>query len=164
MASEDLLIRPARAEEADMLSDLALRVKSQRGQARGCVEDLLEGECPTDSQILSKYTPVFVLEQADRFVGFYALKLQSKFEIELCALFVEPAYFGKGFWNSLLDHAKAMAVGLGAERLLLARSDPNDVSQYVAAGAAFIGLRESPTTAGQTLAALRLELLSATVA
>jgi GNAT superfamily N-acetyltransferase len=164
MTSKDPLIRPARPGEAELLSNLALRVKTMRGQARGCIEELKDGECPTDPQLVSEYMRVFVLEQAGSVIGFYTLKLQSKSEIELLALFVEPAYFGKGFWKLLLEDAKSTAVKLGAERLLVAEADPNVVGQYVAAGAAFTGLLESATTAGQTLASFKLDLSSAHVA
>jgi len=163
MTSKDPIIRPARSGEAESLSNLALRVKTMRGHARGRIEELKDGECPSDSQILSEYMRVFVLEQAANVLGFYTLKLQSRFEIELLALFVEPAYFGKGYWKVLLEDAKSAAVKLGAERLLVAEGDPNVVGQYVAAGATFTGLLES-ASAGHTLASFRLDLPSAHVA
>jgi GNAT superfamily N-acetyltransferase len=164
MTTDDPIIRPARSGEAELLSNLALRVRTMRGQARGCIEDVKDGECPTDSQLLSKYMRIFVLEQGGGLIGFYLLKLQSKLEIELSALFVEPAYFGKGYWQLLLEHAKSAAVKLGAERLLVSEGDPNVVGQYMAAGAAFTGLLESATTPGQTLASFKLDLPSAHVA
>ena len=163
MTIEDPIIRPARSGEAELLSSLALRVKTMRGHARGRIEEFKDGECPNGAQLLSEYVRVFVLEQAGNVLGFYTLRLQSRLEIELLSLFVEPAIFGKGFWKVLLEDAKSAAVKLGAETLLVAEGDPNVVAQYVAAGAAFTGLLES-ATAGQTLASFKLDLPSAHIA
>jgi GNAT superfamily N-acetyltransferase len=164
MISEDPIIRPARSGEAALLSDLALRAKVQRGQARGYVEELRDGECPTENQIVSEYTRIFVLEQTGNAIGFYVLKLQSRYEIELAAFFIESGHFGKGFWQLLLNHAKSEAAQLGAERLIFVESDPNVVALYMTAGVVFTGLRESIATARQVLASFKLNLPSAHVA
>ena len=161
MNSEAPIIRQARSGEADLLRDLALRVKLLRGQARGCTEEVRDGECPTETQIRSEYMRVFVLEKGGSVMGFHVLKFQSRHEIELAALFVEPADFGKGSWQLLLNHAKSTAAQLGAERLLFSEADPNTVAQFVNAGATFLGLCESTKKAGQTFASFKLDLSAA---
>jgi N-acetylglutamate synthase-like GNAT family acetyltransferase len=160
MTSKESIIRPARIGEATLLTDLVLRSKRQFGHASELTEEIGCEECPTESQIVSEYMRFFVLEKTESIIGFYALKHQSRYEIELAALFVEPAHFGKGSWHLLLDHAKSVASQLGAERLLF-QSDPNVVELYMAAGAAFTGMRESATTPGQFLPAFRLDLTRA---
>jgi hypothetical protein len=62
MTTEGPIIRPARSGEAELLSNLALRAKTMRGEARHCIEEIKDGECPTESQLLSEYMRIVVLE------------------------------------------------------------------------------------------------------
>ncbi|MCB0198170.1 MAG: GNAT family N-acetyltransferase, partial [Anaerolineae bacterium] len=83
-------------------------------------------------------------------VGFYALVSLSSTEIELEAMFVEPAYIGRGYGRALIEHAKATAKSLHASDLII-QGDPNAARFYRAAGGQLTGQRESASIPGRYL-------------
>jgi GNAT superfamily N-acetyltransferase len=87
-------------------------------------------------------SPVFVLEEAGRIVGYYGL-LGEPPEMALDKLFVEPDRIGTGCGKRLWRHAVATARELGSCVLTLA-SDPNAAPFYRAMGAEWVG--EEPTS------------------
>ena len=87
-------------------------------------------------------SPVFVLEEDGRIVGYYGL-LGGPPEMVLDKLFVEPDQIGTGCGKCLWRHAVATARELGACVLTLA-SDPNAAPFYRAMGAEWVG--EEPTS------------------
>ena len=87
-------------------------------------------------------SPVFVLEEDGRIVGYYGL-LGGPPEMVLDKLFVEPDQIGTGCGKCLWRHAVATARELGARGLTLA-SDPNAAPFYRAMGAEWVG--EEPTS------------------
>jgi GNAT superfamily N-acetyltransferase len=87
-------------------------------------------------------SPVFVLEEAGRIVGYYGL-LGEPPEMALDKLFVEPDRIGTGCGKQLWRHAVATAREMGASVLTLA-SDPNAAPFYAAMGAVWV--REEPTS------------------
>jgi Acetyltransferase (GNAT) family. len=101
----------------------------------------------------------FVLETAQRVVGFYALKRLSEAETELEAMFVEPAFIGSGCGRQLMEHAKAVAAALGAKQLII-QSDPYAERFYAAAGGVVTGTRESASIPGRYLPTLAIDLAS----
>ena len=87
-------------------------------------------------------SPVFVLEDAGRIVGYYGL-LGEPPEMALDKLFVEPDRIGTGCGKHLWQHAVATAREMGAS-VLTWYSDPNAAPFYRAMGAEWIG--EEPTS------------------
>jgi N-acetylglutamate synthase-like GNAT family acetyltransferase len=151
------MIRPARVEEARLLSDLALRSKAHWGYSAEFIEQCREELSYSEQQLRAEHMRFFVIESAQSVAGFYALKRLSSTEIELEAMFVEPASIGQGFGRLLIDHAKSVASAMGAKRLVI-QSDPYAEHFYVAAGGVVIGTRESASIPGRFLPTLVIEL------
>ena len=87
-------------------------------------------------------SPIYVLEEQDRIVGYYAL-LAKPSGMYLDKLFVEPDYIGTGCGKRLWLHAIGIARDLGVRELML-EADPNAAPFYRAMGAEW--LREEPTS------------------
>jgi N-acetylglutamate synthase-like GNAT family acetyltransferase len=151
------MIRPARVEEARLLSDLALRSKAHWGYSAEFIEQCREELSYSEQQLRAEHMRFFVIESLQRVAGFYALKRLSANEMELEAMFVEPASIGEGFGRLLIDHAKSVASAMGAKRLVI-QSDPYAQHFYVAAGGVVIGTRESASIPGRFLPTLAIEL------
>ena len=143
-----LTIRPAALPEASTLTELALRSKAYWGYSAefmaACRDEL------TYSADDLRRGSFFVAEQAGALLGFYALARHSTAEVELEALFVEPAYIGQGVGRALIEHAKAMAKAWGAE-VMIVQGDPNARDFYLAAGGELTGERESASIPGRYL-------------
>jgi GNAT superfamily N-acetyltransferase len=154
---EDHLIRPARAGEARLLSELALRSKAHWGYSSEFMAAVRAELTCSEKQLQSKQARFFVLEQSGRAVGFYALTNQSATEIELDSLFVEPEHIGKGFGRLLIEHAKSTAAEMGAARLII-QGDPNAERFYLAAGGVLTGTRESGSIPGRFLPTFAIDL------
>ena len=80
-------------------------------------------------------------------------------QIELGALFVEPAMIGCGAGGALLRHASGVARKLGA-RTLTIQGDPNADGFYLSAGARRAGDRPSGSIPGRRLPLFELGLES----
>jgi GNAT superfamily N-acetyltransferase len=154
---KDNPIRPARADEAALLSDLALRSKAHWGYSPEFIERCREELTYDEEQLRSEDMRFFVVENEQSIVGFYALKLLSAADIELEAMFVEPSFIGLGFGRLLMEHAKLVAVELGAQRLIV-QSDPYAERFYKAAGGVVTGTRESASISGRYLPTLAISL------
>jgi N-acetylglutamate synthase-like GNAT family acetyltransferase len=151
------MIRPARVEEARLLSDLALRSKAHWGYSAEFIEQCREELSYSEEQLHCEHMRFFVIESAQSVAGFYALKRLSSTEIELEAMFVEPASIGQGFGCLLMDHAKFVASAMGAKRLVI-QSDPYAEHFYVAAGGVVTGTRESASIPGRFLPTLAIDV------
>jgi len=150
-------IRPARPEEAERLSRLALRSKAHWGYSPEFL-DACAGELScSPRQIASPRFRFAVAEAETAVVGFYALELLSNDELELDALFVEPSHIGSGIGRTLMDHAKRTASELGADRLVIV-SDPHADAFYRAAGGVRTGRRESGSVPGRFLPVFTVRL------
>jgi GNAT superfamily N-acetyltransferase len=142
-----LRIRPARAQEAGLLSDLALRSKGHWGYPAGFLE-----ACRAELTISEAYltsSPVFILEAEESVVGFYGLRAEGS-ELELLYLFVEPSAMNRGYGKRLWTHAVEVAAELGFQKIMI-ESDPYAEAFYLAMGARRIGSVESSLQAGRTL-------------
>jgi GNAT superfamily N-acetyltransferase len=150
----DLLIRAAIAEEAPVLTALALRSKRFWGYdddfMRTAFSDL---EIVPESFRARKY---YVLEGESRVRGFYSLEPFPD-RVELTHLFVVPEGVRHGFGKLLWDHAITTARQAGHFRLLIT-SDPNAEGFYIAMGAVSIGAIESPVVPGRKLPILEFRL------
>ena len=150
-------LRPARVDEADLLSDLALRSKAHWGYSPEFIERCRAELSYSEQQLRAANMRFCVLESAGCVVGFYALKRLSRTEIELEAMFVEPAFIGKGCGRLLMEHAKSVASDLDAKKLII-QSDPYAERFYLAAGAVATGTRESASIPGRYLPTLSIDV------
>lgn len=153
-AGADLHIRPARVEEADLLTDLSLRSKAVWGYNPGFL-----GRCRTVMAIDAANVaarPHFVAEADDHVVGFYGFEPEAE-GIGLDYLFVEPHLIGRGLGRALWNHAIATARRLG-HGVLMVVSDPNAEGFYLRMGCRRIGTRPSELEPGRQLPLLRFVL------
>ncbi len=159
-------IRPARADnnEARLLSALALRAKAYWGYSEKFMAACQDELSYTPAQIGTASAHVYVAESAtlpleSSILGFYALEVlpDNTMEMELAALFIEPAYIGRGLGRVLLRHAQTTAQQLGAQDLLI-QADPNAAGFYKAVGASLLGQRESDSIPGRYLPLFQLSV------
>lgn len=147
-------IRAALPEEARLLSDLALRSKSHWGYSA----DFLEA-CRSELTLSPAYittSPVFVLEEGERVVGFYGLH-EHENNLEMLYLFVEPEAINRGYGKKLWEHAVETAARLGFQKITI-ESEPYAEAFYRAMGARRVGGVESSVLAGRTLPLLEFTL------
>jgi len=142
-----LLPRPARPEEADALSALALRSKAHWGYdaefLEACRSELTFGADFIDSG------EVRLVENGGGPIGFYSLVPWNS-DVELGHLFVDPDYVRQGIGRLLWEDAVRRAVVLGYDRLII-ESDPNAEDFYLKLGAERIGEVPSRARAGRFL-------------
>ena len=144
-------IRAARPEEAQVLTELALRSKAYWGYApefmEACREELTIGPDKIRDDVFHHY----LAERDTDILGFYALeKLAPEGTFELDALFVAPEHIGQGVGRALIEHAKQVAARVGGRRLII-QGDPNAEAFYRAAGGEITGQRESGSVPGRFL-------------
>jgi GNAT superfamily N-acetyltransferase len=149
-------IRQANADEAEALTELALRSKGHWGYDAEFLRDCRSDVTVTPELISS--SPVFVLEDEGRVAGFYSLSGEGA-EVELLHLFVEPWAVGRGFGKLLFQHALERARDDNFE-LLVIGSDPYALGFYEAMGARRIGDVASTVRPGRMLPLLHYPLLS----
>jgi len=149
-----LTIRPARVEEADLLTDLGLRAKAVWGYNAGFLARCRAAMTVKAANIAAR--PHAVAELNGRIAGFYGFEPEPD-GVGLDYLFVEPDLIGRGVGRALWAHAVATARRLG-HRALIVVSDPNAEGFYLRMGCRRIGTRPSELEDGRQLPLLRLLL------
>lgn len=147
-------IRRARLEETATLSDLALRSKAHWRYDAAFLEACREDLAITADDIA--HAPVFVLEEAGRLIGFYALR-EAGDEALLTDLFVDPDHIGRGHGHRLWEHAAGTARRSGFAALTL-HSDPHAEGFYRAMGAVRVGVVPSTVFPDRLLPLMRFPL------
>lgn len=150
----DLRIRPARADEAELLTDLSLRSKAFWGYDAGFLARCRAVMTVTARNIKSH--PHYVAELDGRVVGFYGFEPEID-GLGLDYLFVEADLVGRGIGRALWRHAVDTARGLGHAALIVV-SDPNAEGFYLKMDCQRIGTRPSELENGRQLPLLRLAL------
>jgi GNAT superfamily N-acetyltransferase len=148
------IIRQARPEEAQRISDLALRSKASWGYDAEFMEACRSALTLTPEYITTHL--VFVLEAQGQILGFYSLVVRDG-ELELDNLFVEPSAIGRGYGKCLFQHAVEVAKQRGFHSMLI-ESEPNAELFYRAMGAVRIAARTSPIGTGRLLPLMKLSL------
>ncbi|WP_316529137.1 GNAT family N-acetyltransferase [Kitasatospora brasiliensis] len=147
-------IRPARPEEAALLTGIALRSKAYWGYDEAfmaaCREELTVGAEAIERSV------TLVAEDGGRLLGFASLSGPPPTG-SLDRLFVEPESIGRGVGRALFERARERAVTLGLRRLVI-ESDPNAEPFYLAMGATRTGSIPSGSIPGRELPLLDLEL------
>ncbi|MEU6235665.1 GNAT family N-acetyltransferase [Kitasatospora sp. NPDC047058] len=150
-------IRPARPDEAELLSALALRSKGYWGYDEAFLEACREELTLDPAAFERQWTAV--AEEGGRVLGFVTLTGAPP-QGALDMLFVEPDAIGRGVGRRLVEHLRAQAAALGFRRLTI-DSDPFAESFYLAMGATRIGSTPSGSVPGRELPLLALEIATA---
>lgn len=153
-----VIIRPARPEEAETLSEIAIRSKAHWGYGEAFME-----ACRNDLRVqendFAAGNVVKVAEAALQVVGFYYIHPGSQpGEYVLESLFIEPSFIGQGLGRSLFLDAVSEAKKKGANVVMI-ESDPNAVGFYTAMGAVLVGEVESSIIPGRKLPLLEFRLV-----
>ncbi|MEU6851663.1 GNAT family N-acetyltransferase [Actinacidiphila alni] len=152
----EVVLRAARPDEADELTELALRSKAHWGY-----DDAFMAACraeltlPADA-IAARRTTVALDRATGRVIGLVTLEGGAP-EAVLGMLFVDPAAMGRGAGRLLYEHAVAVAAGLGCARISI-DADPNAEPFYRAMGAVTVGRVPSGSVAGRTLPQMTAEV------
>jgi GNAT superfamily N-acetyltransferase len=150
------MIRPARIEDLQQITRLALRSKAAWGYSAEFMEACRQELTIREEQLAE----VFVLVQDHAPIGFYSLRRLTAERVELGHLFVEPRAMRRGFGTTLLRDAVARGRDFG-HRILVIQGDPYAAPFYRAVGARQVGARESDSVPGRMLPLFELNLVDA---
>lgn len=153
-SNNSLVLRPARVEELDQLSDLCLRSKAVWGY-----DDAFLAACRAELTIRPaelSATKVQVAERDGRILGVAQVSVAHD-TAHLERLFVDPASLRSGAGRELFAWARAEAQSAGACTLVI-ESDPGAAGFYRRMGASDDGVVPSGSIAGRTIPRLKLSL------
>lgn len=152
--SVGISIRPARLDEASVLTDLALRSKAYWGYDAQFLESCREELTLREGELSVRRATV--AEQDGGIVGFTTLEGDPPQGV-LGMMFVDPGVIGKGVGRLLFQHAVATARNLGFTQFTI-DADPNAEPFYEAMGAVPVGVIPSGSIPGRTLTQLLLSI------
>ncbi len=135
-----MVIRPAKPDEAEMLSEIAMEAKRYWDYPPEVIDSWHSTLTLGAAQI--DLSPPFVAEQDAEIVGFYQLIPDGEC-IELEHMWVKPQYMHKGIGKELMAHAIASAKARGAKRMSI-DADPNAAAFYLSCGAYRVGEMHAP--------------------
>ncbi|WP_420834279.1 GNAT family N-acetyltransferase [Streptomyces yunnanensis] len=145
-----MVIRPARLDEASVLTDLALRSKAYWGYDAQFLESCCEELTLRAGELSVRRATV--AEQDGGIVGFTTLEGDPPQGV-LGMMFVDPDAIGKGVGRLLFQHAVATARPLGFTQFTI-DADPHAEPFYEAMGAVPVGVVPSGSIPGRTLTQL----------
>lgn len=151
----EIAFRAARADDAAVVSRLALRSKGHWGYSEeflaACREELTYSaeQCGSGRMV--------VADDGDRIRGFHLLEGTPP-QGELVALFVDPESIGGGLGGRLLRDALALASEAGFTTVSL-DADPDAEPFYRHHGAVRVGEAPSGSVPGRMLPRLRFDLI-----
>ena len=151
MSGRPPVVRPARPDEAALVSDLALRSKGHWGYDAAFLE-----ACREELTVSPQWCEAGTVLVADdgSVLGFVAIAGEPP-DGELAHLFVEPAAMGRGLGGLLTRAALDLAADLGMRRLHL-DADPHAEAFYRRVGAERVGESPSGSIPGRVLPAMVL--------
>jgi GNAT superfamily N-acetyltransferase len=152
------MIRTARADEAALLTDLALRSKAHWGYDEAFMAACREELTLVPEEIALHRTVVAEREHDGRVsvIGFGTLEGEPP-EGAVGMMFVDPAAMGQGVGRLLFEYVIATARDSGFNRLTI-DADPNAEPFYLAMGAVRIGETPSGSIPGRVLPLLAVAL------
>ncbi len=150
MRETPVTLRRAVADEAEVLSELALRSKAHWGYDADFIEACREELTVGPEEIGLDRLTVAVEETTNRVLGFYGLSATTSDVAELSALFVEPDAMGTGVGRLLFDDARRVARDAGFRRLRI-EADPFAADFYEHMGATVAGSTPSRSIANREL-------------
>ena len=140
----EIVIRPAQAGEAQVLTALCVRSKAHWGYDDAFMRLSQASLTVSDADIASGR--VLVATDDDRIVGVARVEPDG----ELGMMFVDPPAMGRGAGRALFDAAAALARRLGARSMPIL-ADPNAAPFYERMGARFVSHAPSDAIPGRTL-------------
>ncbi|MCX2970924.1 MULTISPECIES: GNAT family N-acetyltransferase [Streptomyces] len=143
----DVLIRPARATEAGILTELALRSKAHWGYDARFLK-----ACRTELTVAADEVArrrAMVADRGGHILGFTTLEGEPPTGV-LGMMFVAPQVIGQGVGRLLFEHTVAAGRDLGFTQLTI-DSDPHAEPFYRAMGAVRTGGVPSGSVAGRVL-------------
>ncbi|MFI6008167.1 GNAT family N-acetyltransferase [Streptomyces sp. NPDC051243] len=143
----DVLIRPARATEAGILTELALRSKAHWGYGAQFLEACRDELTVAANEVTRRRA--LVADRDGHIVGFTTLQGEPPTGV-LGMMFVDPQAIGQGIGRLLFEHTIAAGRDLGFTQLTI-DADPNAEPFYRAMGAVRIGTVPSGSIAGRVL-------------
>ena len=146
-------VRPARVEEAEALTELALRAKASWGY-----DEVFMAACRTELTLTPEKIAawrVWVAEADGAVAGMIALSLNGAAEVE--DFFVEPAFQGRGVGAALMATLLEAARSVGATALEV-DADPNAEAIYAKLGFETFSRSPSGSIAGRWLPRMRRPL------
>ena len=134
-----MLIRKAKVDECETLTDIAIKSESYWGYDCDYIEKFKVMYKVTEDFINNNST--YVIEKDGSIVGFYGV-LVEKYETSLEYFFIEPKSIGKGFgkllWNHMVENCKKFDI----DNFLIVTS-PQAKEFYIKMGAVQTGEIES---------------------
>ena len=143
----DVVIRPARATEADVLTDLALRSKAHWRYDADFLEACRDELTMAAHEVARRRTTV--ADRDGHILGFTTLEGELPTGV-LGMMFVDPQAIGQGIGRLLFEHTTTAGRELGFTQLTI-DADPNAEPFYRAMGAVRIGNVPSGSIAGRVL-------------
>jgi GNAT superfamily N-acetyltransferase len=153
------VLRPARVDEADLLSELALRSKAYWGYDADFMAKCVPVLRITPDMIEREDMHCMVAEAEGKVLGYSLLYLPTDLteEAVLDGLFIDPDAIGKGVGQALLRQALEVATSAGWQHLFV-EADPNAETFYLKYGAVRVGEHESGIAPGRMLPWMRFTL------
>jgi GNAT superfamily N-acetyltransferase len=145
-----IVFRAARGDEADLLTEVALRSKGYWGYDQEFL-DACRAELTFRPEDVATRR-IVVADSSSGIVGFYSIDGELPGG-ELGDLWVIPERIGTGLGRKLWQHAVASAREAGYTSLII-EADPNAVGFYEAMGADRVGEVPSGSVPGRTLPVL----------
>jgi N-acetylglutamate synthase-like GNAT family acetyltransferase len=160
MDPDDLLIRPARPDEAEILSHMIFRARTYWDYPREMMDYWSErGELSVTAEEIEE-NPTYVAEDAEsgEVLGFYSIGTAEDGCCFINDLWVMPEYIGSEIRAALFLHACVLAETSGADYIHMI-SDPNAEAFFEEMGAQRIGEKIERFPLGhRALPLLRLKL------
>jgi GNAT superfamily N-acetyltransferase len=147
-------MRPARADEAALVSDLALRSKSHWDYPQEWLDKFRDELAFGPDDVLSRR--MVVAESGVAVIGFYTIDGEPP-DGELGNMWLEPECIGTGLGRRLWTDAIATAKAAGFATLSIT-ADPNAEGFYLAMGARRVGEAASGSIPGRLLPLLEVNV------
>ena len=135
-----MIIRPAKPDEAAMLSEIAMEAKRYWDYPPE-VMDSWHSTLTLEAMHID-LSPPFVAEEDSQVVGFYQLIADGD-SVELEHMWVKPEHMNKGIGKQLIAHAISSAKARGAKKMSI-DADPNATAFYLSCGAYRVGEMHAP--------------------
>lgn len=149
-----MIFRKARPEEAEALTDLAIRSKRSWGYSDEFMQKVMP-DMIVHSKFLEEENGI-VAEDGDTTVGYAIVRVDSD-QAFLRDLFVEPSYQRTGIGKALFAECTRIARAAGAVRIRLF-GDPNAAAFYERLGMRKIGDEPSIAGGGRTTPVMVMDI------
>lgn len=152
----NIVIRKARAEDAEPLTGLAFRSKAHWGYPEAFMKAFAPELVITGAYLAS--APVFVAEVEGAMAGFAGLSAPG-LPPELIFLFIDPPFIGRGCGDALWLRSLEEARLLRWKDFTIV-SDPHAERFYIKRGASRVGEKAFPSAPDRVVPVLRVDLAS----